>query len=470
MKVMLLSTAILLAGLRLAAQGTAWQISGYVRSQTGEALPGALVQTDDSTGVATNEEGFFSLRQPQRPTELAVRRLGYFSRRVLMPAADFQQRKLRLDVVLTAQAAALPEVDIIARKLTILAEEEHLSHIYDYTFAGENLLLLLRDRKQHLIRLVTESGKVLSQMNLPERFMQLHQSCTGGVHLVSEDAAQELIVSDLRLDTFPQYAIQKFKQFIQPCVLEHRGHYFYSQAEQMNQAVRYWYYDPQGQYRSFANICSAAGLREAWKAYTAFLYGKSFVPRPNQVDVPEPPAIDEGFDLTGPDRPNPGPQLPYRAESLVRMAQTDSQIAWLGSLLRRQLDSVYAPLLLVNDTLFLFDHPHGVLRQFGPSFKQAATCQINYADQKGWQKELLKDEATQTVYAHFAPKGRHHLSVINVRTGRAVSDWVLEEVPYISHTFRVRNGFLYYLGRPKADVPSQSLYKLNIRQKSEQGK
>lgn len=470
MKNLLLFAVVSLTGIQLAAQNRIWQISGRIHNDAGEPLPGAVVQTNDSTGVFTDEKGYYILRQVHQPSELAVRRLGYFSRREVLRADNFQQGQLRLDIVLTAQDASLPEVDIVAQKLSIIAEEEGASYIYDYEFAGENLLLLLRDRKQHLLRLVTESGRILTQMQLPKRFVRLHRSCTGGVHLVGEYVAQELIISGLNLDTFPAYAIEKFQQIIEPCALQYHGHYFYRRAEQMNQVLRYWCYDTQGHYRPFAYTCSETGLREAWSAYMAFFWGKPMVPRPNQKDVPLPPPVDEGFDLMGPDRPVVDPQLPVRAESLIRLAVSDSQVAWLGSLKRIQLDSVYAPLMVVNDTLFLFDHPRAALRRFGPNLKQVDELPISYADAEGWKKELMKDEFTQTVYAHFAPKGRHSLSVVDVRTGQVTSQWPLSEVPYISHTFRVRNGFLYYLGRPKGDEPTQVLYKLNIRQKAKEGK
>lgn len=470
MKKLLFLAGLLACSARLAAQSSLWQISGYIRNESGEALPGALVQVNDSTGVFTNEKGQYLLRQAQRPNELAVRRLGYFSQRIVLHAAEFQQQKRQLDITLSAQDAPLPEVDIVAQKRAVVAEEKGRQYIYDYEFAGENLLLLLRERRQHLLRLVTESGEVLSQMELPDRFFQLYQSCAGGLHLVGEKSAHELILNALHIDTFPRYPIQKFRQIIEPCVLHHHGHYFYRRSEQINQALRYWHYDQQGQYRPFAYIRSASGLREAWKAYTSFLYGKSMVPRPNEIDVPPPPPVDQDFDLMGKEWPTSSPQLPARTESLIRLAQTDDQISWLGSLQRIQLDSLCAPLMVVNDTLLLFDYPNATLRRFGPDFRQIAELPTAYAHKEGWQKELLKDLADHTVYAHFAPKGRHYLAAIDVRTGQTRSEWPLPEVPYISHTFRVRNGFLYYLGRPQGDVPTQILYKLSIRQQSRGGR
>jgi len=390
MKTLLFTAALLLVPLHVFSQIKIWEVSGYVRNESGEVLPGALVQTNDTTGVSTDQAGFFLLRQRERPTEIAVRRLGFFSRRVLIRAADFQQGTTRIEVSLSPQNTALEGVDIIGAKLTALAEENTTSHIYDYEFAGEHLLLLLRERKQYLIRLVTESGRVLHQLKLPAAFVRLHRSCTGGLHLVGRDAAQELIVSDFGLDTFPRYAVSRFEQLIEPCLLEFRGHYFYGRSEQMNQAVRYWYYDPDGQLHPFAYIRSEAGLRAAWRAYAAFLYNKTMMPRPSP-EAPPPPPIDDDFLWIEDEPADRMPQLPRNIQQLALQAECSKQVAWLGVLQTVMADSVYAPLLVVGDTLLLFDHVNGTLKQFGRSFDRAETRRIVYQTAAGWQKELLKD-------------------------------------------------------------------------------
>ena len=115
MKQIILSALVLWLSAPLAAQ-QGWQISGYIRSETGEALPGSLVQINDTTGMVADADGFFRIQSDARPTVLIARCLGYFPRRIALRSDDFQAQKARVDVVLTAQETAIQEVSITAKK------------------------------------------------------------------------------------------------------------------------------------------------------------------------------------------------------------------------------------------------------------------------------------------------------------------------------------------------------------------
>jgi len=437
----------------------AWQISGHVRNETGEALPGSLVQINDSIGVVANAEGYFEIQSPQRPAEVTVRSLGYFSRRILLQNADFQNRKAVLEITLTSQATELKEVSISAKKVEVLAEENFSTDIYDYEFAGENLLLLVRERKRFYARLTNESGEKLDEIQLAGQPTVLHRSCTGSLHLVGSEFAQELTINTLRLDTFSRYPLQKFRQFVEPCVEQSRGHYFFRTIGLFNKSVTYVYFDPSGRRHFLAEIKDAAGEAEAMDAYGAFRSNKPmFVERPG---LPPLIGITHKFNLLN----NTEPANIFSDAALQHHANTNDQLAHWSWLQALKMDSVYAPLLKIGDTLLLFDHVRGEIWSFSVRFSDEKTIPIRYHKEVGWKKELLKDEATQAVYAHFAPNDRHVLRKIDLADGKITAEYPLNEVPHISQNFKVKNGFLYFLGRADANVPNASLYKVHIFQK-----
>ena len=455
MKQIILSALVLWLSAPLAAQQN-WQISGYIRSETGEALPGSLVQINDSTGMVADADGFFRIQSDARPAVLIARCLGYFPRRIALRNDDFQGQKVRVDVVLTAQETAIQEVSITAKKVEVLAEENFSTDIYDYAFAGEHLLLLLRERKRYYIRLVSESGEKLDELQLDGQPTLLHRSCTGNLHLAGGLFAQELTVNGLHLDTFPRYSLRKFRQFVLPCVQQSRGYYFFRVTGLFNQSVTYVYFDPEQKRHLLAIVRDEAGEAEAMQAYDAFRSGAPvFIHQLESL-----PGIDAGFPSGG----APEPADIFSEAALQQYASSHAQLAhwsWLQSI---KMDSVYAPLLKIGDTLLLFDHVKGALRRFDATFSDDRTVPLAYQQDDGWQKDLVLDETSRKVYGRFAPGGRQSLRRIDLATGRVNAEYPLPEVTYISRNFRMRNGFLYFLGRADANVPNASLYKVSIFQ------
>ena len=447
---------LLVAG-PLGAQNS-WQISGYVRNEDREALPGSLVQVNDSTGVVADASGFFQFETPYRPQEMTVRCLGYFPGRVVVAKGDFRDGKARVDVTLTSQETPLTEVSITAKKVEVLARENFQTDIFDYTFAGENLLLLVRERKSWYARLVTESGELLDQIKLDGRPTLLHRSCTGSLHLVGEAFAQELTVRATRLDTFARYPLEKFRQFVAPCVQQSRGYFFFRINGLFNQSVTYVYFDPERRRRLLAVIRDQAGEEEAMTAYKAFRTGEPlFLGRSTNKGA------GEGFGMNNAQEP----ENIFSDAALQQYANSNEQLAHWSWLQVLKQDSVYAPLLKSGDTLLLFDHLHDELKRFDVRLlADARAIPIRYHHEKGWKKELLQDEASRAIYAHFADNRGHRLCRIGTDAGNVLAEYALPEVPLMAQRMKVRNGFLYFLGRAVPGEPNNNLYKVHIAQKS----
>jgi len=445
----------------LAAQR--WEVYGSIRSNTGEAVQGASVYINDTVGVVSNESGLYKIVSDTRPAELTVQHLSHFSRRVPLLADAFTDQRLQMDVLLTAQFVALPPVDIVSPKVQTLITEDFSVEIYDYEFAGENLLLLLRQRKQHLLRLVGESGELLSELPLAGNPRRLHRSCTGGLHAVGSHFAQELIVNVLELDTFPRYDVRQFRSVIEPCVLKHDRYYIYRKATLFNQAIHYWFFDAYGGRHHLTEILNRAAIREAYRVYRNFLQNLPFTVRPEKTPYSE--SIDKHFNLD--ELPNEH-EAPLDIKMLLPLTVSANQTAWLGALQTIEADSNYAPLFKIGDKILVFDHVNEEIQQFDDAFRRESSIPIDYQKGKGWRKELLKDDVTQALYAHFAPDGRHALQKIDVGNGAVIKSYPMDEVLYLSHHFKIRNGYLYYLGQEHVNIPNCKLFKVNIAQQNKQ--
>ncbi len=442
----------------LAAQ--TWEIFGSVRNAGGEALEGASVYADDTTGVVTNADGLYRIVTAGRPKELILQHLGHFSRRIVLKETDFSDRRLQMDVELMPQFLSLPPVDIVSQKVRVLIEEDFTSDLFDYEFAGQNLLLLLRDKKRYLLRLMDESGEVLSELPLAGEPRQLHRSCTGGLHIVGPYFTQELILNGQQLDTFPRYDTRKFRVVIEPCVLKNDRYYIYRKSKLLNQAVHYTYFDPYGGLHPFTEVRNNAAIREAYYDYRNFFENAPFVMRPGKT----PDSRHADYDLAAVEYGG-GFDVPLEIGALLPYAASADQAAWLGALKTIEADSTYAPLFKIGEKIFVFDHVNGSIRQFDDLFRPEADIPISYQKEKGWQKQLLKDDVTQDLYAHFAPFGLHRLEKIGISDGSMTHSYPLEEVRYLSWNFKVRDGYLYYIGQDDVNIPNRKLYKVNIVQR-----
>jgi hypothetical protein len=451
---------MLLAGLA-SAQTPDWQVEGFVKNEMGEHLPGARVQAADSIVAISDALGFYRVRLRARPDALTAVSIGYFPKTETIRADVPEEQPFRLNFVLEQQITPLPEVRIGAKRAEIIVTENFQTDIIDFELIGEKVLLLMRTRKKHLVRLLDPKQRILAEIELPGQPGILHRSCTGVIHVAGTDFARELIIThDDRLDTFPRYDAAEFFRLVEPCVLEHDGYYFFRKRGAFNQSVSYWFVDPAKQRRPLIEIRNAAGMREAGYAYNGMVNGAPMVVEPNLPPDWRGQPFYEGFDYE--------PDV-YRGdhslEHLQKMANTNAQIAHVSWLESIRLDSIYAPLLRLDDTLLLFDHEHDVALRFqADSARQFQRLPIRYHHAPGWQKKLLRDRARGDLYALFAPGGRHLLRQLNPHNLEPVADYPLPELGYFPSQIKVWDGFAYFLARPDPTDVNARLYKVNIRQ------
>lgn len=463
MKARLLFAGAFLLSAFVAAQTPDWRVEGFVKSEAGELLPGARLQIADTVIAITDANGFYQINLPAQPGVLTAACLGYFTQRKTIRTDGFVEQALRLDFVLAQQSTPLPEVRIGAKRTEIIATEDFQTDILDFDLVGEKVLVLVRQRKKYLARLLDPSQHLLAEIELSGQPGMLHRSCTGVFHATGAWFAQELIIlPGDKLDTFPRYAAADFRKLVEPCVLEQQGYYFFRKRGAFNQSVNYWYVDPAKQRRPLIEIHNEAGRKEAGFALGALLSGAPVVAGPTNL----PPnwqgqPYDEGFNNA-----QDIYQGDFSLDHLMTMANTNAQIAQLGWIESLRLDSIYAPLLqMAGDTLTLFDHEHDVALRFHPeSAKRLRQIPIRYHHDKGWQKKLLYDPVRGDLYAHFAPAGQHRLRQLNPHNFEPLTDYRLPEVGFFPSQLKVRDGFAYFLSRPSPNDVNARLYKVSIRQ------
>ncbi|MBL7797550.1 MAG: carboxypeptidase regulatory-like domain-containing protein [Saprospiraceae bacterium] len=452
MKRLLCFCFCLLGGLTLAAQSPGWTVSGTVMDEFGEALPGATVHLDDSAQTMTNAVGAFQLRATLRPKQLTVRCIGYFAHRIVLDTVPTSGRSIRLTIALQPNTVSLPEVAISSKPVESIFEEDFKTNLLDYVFAGKDLVLLVHEGKKYVLRLTDDNGRTIASLELPGVVERLHQSCTGDFHAVGENRAWEFTRSENRLDTFPRYAAAEFHRLVEPCVLEHREHYFFRKSGPFRQSVQYTYFDPERKQHLLAQIRDEVVEAQLLRRYRNILAAY-------MQTIPD---VDKDDILEG-KSPLADPMQALNPDNLTKMAETNALVTEIGFFSQLAQDSVYAPLFKIGAELYLLDHQNNRLLRFNVAPWQDESGSLTYHQSAGWKKEVLVDAALERVYGRFQGRGGYLiLKEIDLCSGLVGKIYRPTTLPYLAENFKIRSGTLYCIGQPDVNVPNKQLYKANI--------
>jgi hypothetical protein len=439
------------------AQTDLFSVRGIVRGETGEGLPGVSIFYNDTSHVRTDESGNFYFQVAYQPESLNVRYLGYFSRRIVLTPSNFVAGSARLEIELSPQQVQLSEVQIGATKEARLYEEDYQHTLLDYTFAGENILALVLAKKRTYLELWDDSGRRLTQLQLGNGAQRLHESCLGGYHAVGPDFCHEISIFEQTIDTFPAYDSRQFWGLLEPCVAYSDDYFYFRQYGLFEKSVIYYYLDPKGHKVPLIQVEDKTGEELMKEAYVKLVYNQPLMM--HDPFGPTPSISDFGF---GAVETSAVYSELYHPDALLKQVETPDQMAhftWM-ELLRE--DTVYVPILNMNDTLLLFDHVNDQLYRFEAPFKNTRVVPIQYHREKDWARLLLKDEVLGQVYGMFSNSKTTVLKRIDVDNGEVQAVFSLPEVHLIAHHFKVRNGYLYYIGQPDIRVPNQTLFKLRV--------
>jgi hypothetical protein len=139
----------------------------------------------------------------------------------------------------------------------------------------------------------------------------------------------------------------------------------------------------------------------------------------------------------------------------------DAQI-WVGATYFTQ--SIYykvpfAPLFKVYDSIYVLNFQTDLISvydAFGKELRSVPLLFHYHKDKTGWKRVILKDNATQSLYAVFEKDGISYLGKIDLRTG------IIQSKHRIYHKYvekiRVHNGNAYYIYRPFESIQKRFLY------------
>lgn len=147
------------------------------------------------------------------------------------------------------------------------------------------------------------------------------------------------------------------------------------------------------------------------------------------------------------------------AELVPNMDKKDVAAIFTGFHKTMYCEPVSAPLFVLDDSLFIFDHSKSVLYKLR-NFQVVDSIEITYHKSERflrWKDEVLFDKTTPEFYGVFLKNGYYYLKGISAEMGGVMSDFKVEK--QFAENLKVQNGYAYYLYKKPSSPEKPFLYR-----------
>lgn len=127
-------------------------------------------------------------------------------------------------------------------------------------------------------------------------------------------------------------------------------------------------------------------------------------------------------------------------------------------------ESIYAPMAVMNDTIYIFDHTKDRLIHLDKNGSTLDSTSINYHEPKRpekWGDEVVVDKWGKEVYTYTYRQGKVWVKHLDKKSGAVRGEQSLywKFIDYI----RVKDGWVYYIYRPFESSQNRYLYRELLR-------
>ncbi len=392
----LLFFPVFLCAISVHAQNEKRFLSGkIVDAETGTPLEKVdVLEKISGAGTATDKNGNFSLAV-KFPVRLSISHIGYQTEIVNLSALSDTVLVIPLKKISTQ----LPVVSILPGKAENIILNNELS-VMDYEFMDENILLLTQSTRFSKPSLVLLDGKfdtiTVSPLDVHPEF--IFHDCMDKLHLVEKDFAFQLNYDGRKIQLLYPVTSEKLNQTLLPCVEKLHDNFYFSEYENKGLSLLYFFKDSSQKNNNMLSVISDRKKLNMLESEAGF-------------------ALLEGHIYEEWDK--------HFFDSMV-------------------VSKVYAPLVKLRDTIYVFNFADRQIEQYSESGKLLYSVPISFHEQKNWKKNLLTDEVENKCYAVFEKNGIVQLKQINIQTGEIESSADFSGFPFASN-FKIRSGYVYFL-------------------------
>lgn len=351
---------------------------------------------DESSGgrTSTDQNGVFKL-SIIFPTRICVSHIGYETQTINLQAANDSV----LIIPLKTNSTELPVISIFPGKAENIIKNNELS-VMDYEFIDDNILLLAQSTRFHKPSLVLLDEKfdtlTITKLDVHPEF--IFHDCMDNLHLVAKDFAFQLNYDRKRIQILYPVNKDEMMEKLSPCVEKLHDKFYFSEYSKQGLSLLYFFKDSS---EKKGNILQVISDRK----------------KQNMVESEIDFALAPGHNYEEWDK--------HFFDSMI-------------------VSKVYAPLVKLHDTIYIFNFPEGKIEYYSGSGKLLNSVAISFHEQRHWKKSVMTDETENKCYAVFEKNGIIQLKEIALKTGTTERVIDFSGFPFASN-IKIRNGYVYFL-------------------------
>jgi hypothetical protein len=384
--------------------------------------------------VLTNRHGKFYITlpdcNPDNPPTLVVESVFHDLYKYKLSRAEVKRNcgdtlflKVKLDfkTLTTFSVSAAPQ--------KVHGTQEY--HVSDYEVMGENLLLLVNEKRlEKGSKLVysNKEGMALSSYTIPDVAKEFFTDYAGRVFLVCTTNVYAVTIRD-EVIALKKVESKYFERQVKPWVDTTDNQAYFTNAVWYYPEFDYYVYNMEDSTYTRLHTVIDKPLMELYRAQYKYVDGRDKI----------------------------------EARKAERETGIDKEIwiaIWSGFPNSIYYNELYAPMFIQNDTAIIFDHYKNKIFRYNKLNEPIDSIDISYhkgPDKREWENVLIEDRILGKIYALYERNGISYLKELNTSTGEIVKVYALTyKYP---ERIKVYDGYVYYLYRPFESVQKKYLYR-----------
>ncbi|MBS1634917.1 MAG: carboxypeptidase-like regulatory domain-containing protein [Bacteroidetes bacterium] len=382
----------------------------------------------------TDAQGRFQMNLPvgTKDQVLVFTMLGYST-------AEYKLSQHPSDTFFISQKSfQLEDVVISAEKKSILNPKSQ-EIILDFDLLNGNLLLLTSGSNKNNLRLMDESGKLMTRMKTHRHTTGLRRDCIGNVHIYSQDSIWQVFYDYVKLNVLPPYSRQAFDQVIGHCVCNKRDEYYFQYMSYRKLRTHYVYFTERekGVSHELVNFADTEKIRSFELDYNLQYFldtrrASHYTMYNEPIDV-----IKQNLEK-------------YREA----LPLDDSYRAWLGS--------VESQLIKVDTNLYMVNYTDTLLYTISPAHEVIYNRPLLAMREKDLSHNIYVDEAYKETYMVRFTGSTLTFIKIDMVSGKEVSRTDIQNTPFLPDKIIIHAGSAYFIQKNLADDQNYKMMKCNL--------
>ncbi|MBI3520171.1 MAG: carboxypeptidase-like regulatory domain-containing protein [Bacteroidetes bacterium] len=382
-----------------------------IDNDTKEPVPYVYVKVvGTETYFVTDSMGKVLINSPYSKPMLSFEHLNYKKVALAIDTLKKTAGELTLVFRLQKKENALGEI-VISGKTAIT---NMAGNIIDYNFIGNRIVALNYKAppfKSELI-LLSEQLDTLNMSKLLFEPESLFKDCFGNIHVLSADSSYQVFYQNNILHIYAPYLLAEFEKKLGNCYTSTNDCIYFLQKKGAVMITNTGFHD----FLSKNN------------ALSYIYFNKQSKQKGVLFDV-----VDKRHEE---ERKND-----REAEKIARA----NQVIYKNPALFREtilLEEIYAPLLVIHDSLILFDFINHELTGFKNN-RVISKTPIDFHKTRTWKRLIIFDDIKNKVYSKYLEDGKLILKDINFQSGKAEKSFTLPTAMGLK--LKIMNGNAYYL-------------------------